>query len=114
MVTVTLLYLFPGPVSGYESKGKRDPFIPLVGQEREGHVAGLEGIISVQDIVLEGVAMGPSGNNIAILNGQMVREGDRFGLIQIKKISRKTVELSIEGKFHILILQEEKGIKVGE
>jgi len=115
MVAVAaLLYLLPRTASGYESKGKRDPFVPLVGQDKGNRSSGLEGIVSANDILLEGIATGPLGKNIAILNGQMVKERDKFGLLQIKKISKKTVELSIDGKVHTLSLQEEKGIKVGE
>ena len=114
VVAAALSCIPPGPVSGYESKGKRDPFVSLVGQDKVSHSAGLEGIVSVNDVLLEGIAIGPSGKNIAILNGQMVKEKDKFGLLQIKKISKKTVELSIDGKVHTLSLQEEKGIKVGE
>ncbi len=106
--------LLPGTISGYESKGKRDPFIPLIGQDKGSRPAGLEGIVNIQDVLLEGIAMGPLGKNIAILNGQMVKENDKFGLLQIKKISKKTVELSIDGKVYTLNLQDEKGIKVGE
>ena len=109
-----ILYLLPRPVSGYESKGKRDPFVPLVGQDRGNRSAGLGGIVSVNDVLLEGIAIGSSGKNIAILNGQIVKEKDKFGLLQIKKINKKTVEISIDGKVHTLSLQEEKGIKVGE
>jgi len=114
MAAAALLYLLPGPVFGYESKGKRDPFIPLVGQDKGSRPGGLEGIVSIDDVLIEGIAIGPSGKNIAILNGEMVKENDKFGLVEIRKISRKTVELSIEGKVHTLSLQEEKGIKVGE
>ncbi|MDD5174226.1 MAG: hypothetical protein WC482_03935 [Candidatus Omnitrophota bacterium] len=114
MVAVALLYLPPRPVSGYESKGKRDPFVPLVGQDKGSNSAGLEGIISINDVILEGIAIGHSGKNVAILNGQMVKEKEKFGLLQIRKISKKTVELSIDGKVYKLSLQDEKGIKVGE
>lgn len=93
----------------YESKGKRDPFVPLIGRER-GKSAGLESIRSIQDVNLEGIAIGASGKNIAILNGQMVRENDKFGVLKIKKISQKSVQLSIDGDNHTLNLQEpEKG-----
>ena len=114
VAAAALSYLLPGPAVGYESKGKRDPFIPLIGQEKVSRVRGLEEITSVEDIFLEGIAIGPVGNNIAILNGQMVKENNKFGALQIKKISKKTVEISIDGKFHTLSLQEEEGIKVGE
>ena len=99
---------------GYESNGKRDPFIPLIGQEKGNRPGSLEEITSIEDVLLEGIAIGSSGKNVAILNGQMVKENNKFGLLQIKKISKKTVELSIDGKVYTLSLQDEKGIKVGE
>jgi hypothetical protein len=111
---IAVVALFSDAGFGYESKGKRDPFVPLIGQDKGTSSAGLEGVISAQDITLEGIAVGPSGKNIAILNGQIVKEKDKFGLLQIKKISKKTVEISIDGKIHKLSLQEEKGKKVGE
>jgi hypothetical protein len=103
-----------GAGSAYESNGKRDPFIPLVGQEKGDRPGSLEEITSIEDIILEGIAMGPAGKNIAILNGQLVKEKDKIGLIEIRKISKKTVELSIDGIVHTLSLREEEGIKVGE
>jgi len=99
---------------GYEANGKRDPFIPLIGQEKGSRPNSLEDITLIEDVLLEGIAIGPSGKNIAILNGQMVKEKEKIGLIEIKKISKKTVELSIEGKVHTLSLREEEGIEVGE
>lgn len=111
VVAFALSCMLPCSVFGYEAKGKRDPFIPLLGQEKVGRSVGLEGIVSAQDILLEGIAIGSSGNNIAILNGQMVKENDKVGLIRVRKISKKTVELSVDGKVHTLSLQEEEGIK---
>ncbi len=93
----------------YDPKGKRDPFIPLVGQEKSMG-AGLETVVSPDDLKLEGIATGAGGKQVAIINGQMVRENDKFGALLIKKISRKSVELSIEDSPHTLTLQEpEKG-----
>ena len=109
-----LLCVLPDPVSGYESKGKRDPFVPLIGQDKDNRSGGLEGIVSVNDLFLEGIAIGPSGKSIAILNGQMVRENDKFGLLQIKKISKKTVDLSIDEKDYTIDLKDEEGIKIGK
>lgn len=89
----------------YDAKGKRDPFIPLVGQERSVG-AGLETIVSPEDLKLEGIATGVGGRQVAIINGQMVKEKDKFGTLLIKKISRKSVDLSIEGRDYTLSLQE--------
>lgn len=114
VVAAALSCILSGSVSGYESKGKRDPFVPLIGQDKVNRLGGLEGIISVNDVLLEGIAIGPSGKNIAILNGQMVKEKDKFGLLQIKKIAKTTVELSIDGKIYILSLKDEEGVKIGK
>jgi len=119
IITVTaamaaLIHLLPGTLCAYEPKGKRDPFIPLIGQNKGIRSEGLEGVLTAQDVLLEGIAVGPTGKNIAILNGQIVKEKDKFGLLQINKITNKTVELSIDGKKYNLSLQEEEGIKVGE
>ncbi|MDP3730824.1 MAG: hypothetical protein Q8R14_04805 [Candidatus Omnitrophota bacterium] len=113
-VAAALSCLLPRSASGYEPKGKRDPFVPLLGQEKRNRPAGLEGVAAVEDVLLEGIAIGPLGKNIAILNGQMVKEADQFGLLRVKKISKKTVELSIDGKDHTLSLQDEEGIKIGK
>jgi hypothetical protein len=89
----------------YDSKGRRDPFAPLVGQERSSGT-GLESVASFDDLKLEGIAVGAGGRQVAIINGQMVKEKDKFGSLSIKKISRKTVELSIENRDYTLTLQE--------
>lgn len=89
----------------YDLKGKRDPFIPLVGQEKTPG-AGLETVASPDELKLEGIATGAGGRQIAIINGQMVKDNDKFGALLIKKISRKSVQYSIEGRDYTLILQE--------
>ena len=98
----------------YVSKGKRDPFVPLIGQEK-AKAPSLAEITSAEDIKLEGIAIGAGGKSIAILNGQMVRENDKFGAISVKKISQKTVELSIEGKDYTVELPKpEEENKIGK
>lgn len=98
----------------YPSKGKRDPFVPLVGQEK-AKVSTLADITSIEDVHLEGIAIGAGGKNIAILNGQMVKEKDKLGVIYVKEISQKLVQLSIEGKDYTLKIREPERVnKVGE
>jgi hypothetical protein len=111
LMAVSAAYCAEAPIEvfKYESKGKRDPFVPLVGQEK-GKSAGLETVTSIQDVALEGIAIGASGKNVAILNGRMVKENDKIGVLEIKKITQKSVRLSIDGDVHTLSLQEpEKG-----
>lgn len=104
-----------GAVFEYESNGKRDPFVPLIGQEKAKKSSGLEDITSIEDIKLEGIAMGASGKKAAILNGRMVKDNDVFGALHIKNISQSTVQLSIEGKDYTLKLPKpDEEIKVGK
>ena len=88
----------------YNARGKRDPFISLIGKEAS-RIISLEGITSIDELTLEGIAIGAGGRQIAILNGQMVKENDKFGVMVIKKISRKSVVVSIEGKDYSLNIQ---------
>lgn len=97
----------------YESKGKRDPFVSLIGGVKSA-VTGLENIASIDDLRLEGIAMGPSGNNMAILNGEMVKENDVYGLLEIKKITKNSITVSIEGVKYTLNLIEPGGEKSGK
>ncbi len=96
----------------YESHGRRDPFVPLVGIERPT-TTRLEDITSIGDVRLEGMASGPGGKLVAILNGEIVKEGDRFGEIEIGKINKKAVTLIMGGKNYIIDLAEEGGAKSG-
>ena len=92
----------------YESHGRRDPFVPLVGQEKPSFVK-LEDITSAEDLKLEGIASGSGTKMIAFLSGELVKEGQRFGDIMIDRITRKTVVVSINGKSFTLNLLEQEG-----
>jgi hypothetical protein len=94
----------------YESKGKRDPFVPLVGAEKPA-AARLVDITSVEDLKLDGIALGARGEAAAIINGELVKSGDKVGDITVKSITKTTVTLIISGKAHELNLQEEGGQK---
>jgi len=96
----------------YEAKGKRDPLVSLISSVKTANVA-LENITSVEDITLEGIAMGPGGKNVAMMNGEMVKERDKIGLLEIKKISKDSVLISIEGTEYTLNLLEVEGGKGG-
>jgi len=94
----------------YDAHGKRDPFVPLIGIDR-GPVGSLDGVMSIEDVRLEGIAMGGQGKMIAILNGEMVKEGLVSGLLQVKSITPKKVVISVGGKEGTLTLPEEGGSK---
>jgi len=92
----------------YESKGKRDPFVPLVGAEKPA-AARLIDITSIDDIRLDGIALRAKGEAAAIINGELIKSGDKVGDITVKSITKTTVTLIIGGKAHELKLPEEGG-----
>ena len=81
----------------YEPRGKRDPFVPLIGQDKVV-AAGLADVTSVEDVKLEGIAIGSNGKLAAIMNGEIVKEGYKIGEIVIKKIDPKSVTLLINSE----------------
>ena len=92
----------------YDSHGKRDPLIPLVGQERlTSSVIPLTDIASVDDIKLEGIAGTIAGSKTAIMNGELVKENSKYGEVEIKKIMKKSVLITISGKEYTVNLPEE-------
>ncbi|MBN2453280.1 MAG: hypothetical protein JXB40_03350 [Candidatus Omnitrophica bacterium] len=90
----------------YDSHGKRDPFIPLVGIEKPV-ISSLADITSVSDIKLEGIASIAGGKMAAILNGEIAKEGDRFGEIEIIKIEKRTVTIKMGDRNYELKISEE-------
>ena len=49
-----------GSAFQYDPHGKRDPFVPLIGAGKAA-VTRLEDIVSIEDIRLEGIAIGGKG-----------------------------------------------------
>lgn len=95
----------------YESHGKRDPFVSLVGPEKTASTR-LEDVLSADEIRLEGIGMGARGARNAIVNGQILKVGDRVGEIEVKDISEKSVTLTIGGKAAQIDLPEQGGFKI--
>lgn len=92
----------------YEAHGRRDPFVPLIGKEKP-MVVRIEDVVSTDDLRLEGIAIGAKGERIAILNGEMLKEKRKIGDLEVKKITERTVTVSIGGQDHIIKLSEEGG-----
>ena len=98
----------------YRSRGRRDPFLPLVGSNRIV-ASGLEDITSVDEIKLEGIAYELRGEEqpkkTAILNGEIMGENERIGIVEVKEVMKNSVKLLIGGKEYTVALPEEGGIK---
>ena len=79
----------------YESKRRRDPFIPLI--TPEGVLRELERRSEDSDMRLEGIIFDESGESLAIINGRVVKVQDEVGGYTILKIEKDKVFLIKEG-----------------
>ncbi|MDO8525559.1 MAG: hypothetical protein Q7S07_03625 [Candidatus Omnitrophota bacterium] len=95
----------------YESRGKRDPMIPLIGREKPSGAVQFSEIATAGDVSLEGIVASTSGSSMAIINGELVKEGFRAGEVEIKKITKNSVTLAISGKEYTIPLPEQGGQK---
>jgi len=92
----------------YESSGKRDPFVPLVGVNIQT-TGSLEDVLSIEDVKLQGLAVDSAGKRAAIMNGEMVKEGETVGRVTVKKILRNRVIILIgEDEYDLNIYEESK------
>ncbi len=96
----------------YNSKGNRDPFVSLV--TKEGVLIGAwqtsDLDLDDQEVLLEGIIWDPQGESLAIVNGVVVKEGDRFLNLKILEIKQKGIKL-LKGNEELIInlITEEGG-----
>lgn len=90
----------------YDSKGKRDPFIPLIGKGRE-FLFTEEAVESIAGIYLEGIVWDPDGASLAIINDEIMAEDGLVGGFRVKKISKEGVILIRDDEEYIVNLIEE-------
>ncbi|MBI3314966.1 MAG: hypothetical protein HYZ86_03375 [Candidatus Omnitrophica bacterium] len=75
----------------YDDHGRRDPFMPQV--SAAGAVITYEADLTAGDMVLEGIVADAQGNNVAVINGKIVKQGDRIGLYAVAAVRPDDVEL---------------------
>src|SRR3990167_5428489 len=81
----------------YNAKGRRDPFIPLI-SESGGYASDAYEASAVEDIRLEGIVWDDAKGSIAIINGEIAKEGDSMGSVKILKINKDGVVFDINGE----------------
>ncbi len=96
-----------GIASEYNSRGRRDPFVSLAGVAKDGTSEGIIGIYSVDDVVLQGIVIGPDGTYNAIINGEVIKAGDRIGRLSVEFVGNNVVEVKIGEMTHKLKLYDE-------
>ena len=84
----------------YNSANKRDPFMPLVTKDgRYLYTApGADVEKKLGSITLEGILKTLSGEYLAIINGEMVKAGDKIMGLDVAEIKKDSVKLSADGK----------------
>ena len=76
----------------YDDHGKRDPFAPVV--NTSGAITVYDSNLSVVDLSLEGIVADAQGNNVAIINGKIVKPGDSIGPYVVDSIAVDMVGLT--------------------
>jgi hypothetical protein len=84
----------------YDDHGKRDPFWSLI--SAGGAFIAYDNDLTIGDMLLEGILVDQSGNNIAIINGQIVKAHDQLGPFRVVEITSDTVMLDKDGDQHTL------------
>jgi len=79
----------------YDSRGRRDPFVPLLGVTSSA-MGSLDDVMGIDDVNLQGIASDSQGKKAAIINGEMIREGQTIGRVTLKKILHEKIELMID------------------
>lgn len=92
----------------YDSGSKRDPFVPLIGDISKA-IPDLEDIMTIEDVYLQGIARGYPDIKAAVINGEMIKEGQTVGRLTIKKILKNKIIIAIdENEYTLNIYEEEK------
>jgi len=92
----------------YNDRGRRDPFVPLVGAKTQT-LSPLTEVMTIEDIYLQGIAGDSKGERIAILNGEMLKKGDQVGRVTLKDIQETKIIVLIDNdEFELDIYQEGK------
>ena len=89
----------------YDSKGKRNPFIPLVTQE--GRLMKLDKEEAKGDLTIDGIIYDKYGKSFAIVNGSVVGIGDAVGGYQVLRVEENKVIFIKEGQIVEVDLKKE-------
>jgi len=88
----------------YDDQGKRNPFIPLVTQD--GRLLKLDKEEGVKGLSLEGIVYDAKGSSYAMVNGDIVRPGQRVGQYVVFKIEPDKIIFLKDGEPVELELKE--------
>ena len=75
----------------YDDNGRRDPLWPLVNSS--GVILNYESEFLITDLALEGIMAGTGGENLAIINGRVLRVSDTIGQFVVGRIGEDSIIL---------------------
>ena len=87
----------------YDTAGRRDPFVPLVGP----NAFQANERVGADELVVEGVVYDPKGGSYAIVASEIFREGESVGGVKVVKILPDRVVFLQETKEIVVWLREE-------
>lgn len=90
----------------YDSKGNRDPLMPLV--DAQGYVVSFASTEGASDLNLEGIVKGQDEGHFAIINSSVFKVGDMIGGYELITIEDTRVILSNNGEELVLELEKEE------
>ena len=90
----------------YDAKGRRDPFIALV--TPDGRLLKLEQQEGSAGLLVEGIIYDKNGLSYAIVNGEVVKIGDKINDYQVLKIEENKVIFIKEGETQEVELKKEE------
>lgn len=96
---VTASPLFASAEIAYDSGKRRDPFVPLTGED-------VSMAASASGVKLEGIIYDPGNQSVAILNGKPYQAGDPVGDATVVSIHKDHVVVSVSGEEKTLRLRE--------
>ena len=90
----------------YNDHGKRDPLWPLVSPT--GNIINYDKEFQASDLKVEGIILAGNGENLAIINGQIVKRNDQLGPLTVDEIKKDLVVLTQgQQRFELKLNKEE-------
>ncbi len=80
-------------IGGYEPRGRRDPFVPLIRDGRKVDVTGTSGPRDTSKPTLYGILWDPGGQSIALINSGEAKVGDTIDGYKVTAIRKDAVVL---------------------
>ncbi len=82
----------------YQGRGKRDPFVQLVGSGTKQMTGGLLAVESPDELVVDGVVLDADpSKSVVIANGTVLRMGEEVGNVKLLKINAESALFSVNG-----------------